>query len=195
MLSNWDKFGAIIGLVIGVYLILFRKNFANMIIQKQLEGRKTPKTLEYQQQLKAINGEGMLHKGIEIMAIVVGTGFLLLSISEIFPQTNKYVKYLLGLFALSLCAATASAFVELFLLFRFLWRKVRKYTLDHYPDWHCSVQKSYGTDKLSAIRNGPTDDPVLRVLEKKAIIYSIVCFIPLFAFFMLAFYIIYKVTS
>lgn len=166
-----------------------------MIIQKQLEERKTPKALEYQQQLKAINGGGMLHRGIEVMVIVVGTGFILLSISEIFPQTNKYVKYLLGLFALSLCAATASAFVELFLLFRFLWRKVRKYNLDHYPDWYYSVQKSSGTDKLSTVRKGPKDDPILRALEKKAIIYSIVCFIPLFAFFMLAFYTIYRVTS
>jgi hypothetical protein len=191
----WDKFGALISLLSGVYLIFFRKSFANMIIQKQLEERKTPKALEHQRQLKAIKGEGMLHKGIEVMSIVVGTGFLLLSISEIFPQTNKYVTYLLGFFALSLCAATASAFVELFLLFRFLWRKVHKYTLDRYPDWHCSVQKSSGTDKLSAIRNGPTNDPVLRALEKKAIIYSIVCFIPLFAFFMLVFYTIYRVTS
>ena len=195
MLSNWDKFGSFISLVIGVFLVFFRKKFVNMIIKKQLEERRTPKALEYQQQLKAIKGEGMLHKGIEVMAIVVGMGFILLSISELFPQTKNYVRYLLGLFALSLCAATASAFVELFLLFRFLWRKVRKYNLDHYPDWYWSIQKSSGTDKLRAVRNGPTDDPVLRKLEKKAIIYSIVCFIPLFAFFLLVFYAIYRVTS
>ena len=195
MLSNWDKFGSFISLVIGVFLVFFRKNFVNMVIKKQLKERKTPKALEYQQQLKAVRGEGILHKILEIMAIVVGTGFLLFSISEIFPQTNKYVTYIIGLFALSFFAAAAAVLVEFFLLFRFLWRKVRKYTLDRYPDWHWSIQKSSGTDKLKAINNGPTNDPVLRALEKKAIIYSIVCFIPLFAFFMLAFYTIYRVTS
>lgn len=195
MLSNWGKFSAIIGLVIGVYLIFFRKSFANITIRKQLEERKTPKALEYKRQLKAIKGEGILHKVIEGMSIVVGTVFLLLSISEIFPQTNKYVTYIIGLLYLSFFSAIAAALVEFLLLFRFLWRKVRKYTLDRYPDWHCSVQKSSGTDKLSAIRDGPTRDPVLRALEKKAIIYSIICFIPLFAFFMLTFYTIYRVTS
>ena len=190
-----DKIGAILGLVIGIYLIIDRKSFANTIIRKQLEENTTPKTLEYQRQLKAMNGEGMLHKVIEVMSIVVGTGFLLLSISDFFPQTNKYVTYLIGLFALSFFAAGAATLVEFLLLFRFLWRKVRKYNLDHYPNWYRSVQNSSGSDKLSSVRSGPTDDPVLRALEKKAIIYSIVCFIPLFAFFLLAFYTIYRVTS
>lgn len=191
----WDKLSAILELAIGIYLIFFRKNFANITIEKQLKERKTPKSLEYQRQLKEMKGEGMLHIGIEVMSIVVGTGFVLLSISDFFPQTNKYVTYLLGLFALSFFAAGAAALVEFLLLFRFLWRKVRKYTLDRYPDWHCSVKNSSGSDKLNTIRSGPTDDPVLRALEKKAIIYSIVCFIPLFAFFLLAFYTIYRVTS
>lgn len=191
----WDKLSAILELAIGIYLIFFRKNFANITIQKQLEEIKTPKALEHQRQLKAMNGEGILHKVLEIMAIVIGVGLVLLSISGFFPQAKKYVAYVLGLFALSFFAAGAAALVEFLLLFRFLWRKVRKYTLDRYPDWHCSVQNSSGSDKFSAIRSGPTDEPVLRALEKKAIIHSIVCFIPLFAFFLLVFYTIYRVTS
>jgi hypothetical protein len=191
----WDKLGAILGLAIGCYFIFFRKSVGNLMIRKQIEERTTPKALEYQQQLKAIKGEGILHKVIEVMLIVVGTGFLLLSISEFFPQTNKYVRYLIGLFGLSFFSAIAATLVEFLFLFRFLGRKVRKYNLDHYPDWYWSVHKSSGTDKVSAARRGPKDDPVLRALEKKATIYSIVCFIPLFAFFLIAFYTIYRVTS
>lgn len=191
----WNKFGALIGLVIGIYLIFFRKNFRNMIIKKQLEEIKTPKALEYKRQLKAIKGEGILHKVIEGMSIIVGTVFFLFSISEIFPQTNKYVRYIIGLLYLSFFSAIAAALVEFLLLFRFLWRKVRQYNINQYPDWYWSFQKSSGTDKLNAVRNGPKDDPVLRALEKKAIIYSIICFIPLFAFFMLVFYTIYRITS
>ena len=195
MLSNWDKFGAFIGLVIGICLVFFRKSFVNMIIQKQLEERTTPKTMKYRRQLKEVKGEGILHKGVEIMVIVVGTGFILLSISEIFPQTNKYVTYFIGFFMLSLCAATATTLFEFLLLFRFLTRNVRKYTREHYGDRYLSAQNSSVSDKLNATSKEPTDDPVLRALRKRAAIYIVVCFIPLFAFFMLAFYTIYRVTS
>jgi len=191
----WDKLSAILELLIGCYLIFFRKKAASIIIRKQLEERTTLKTKEYQLQLKEMRLERILHKILEIMAIVIGMGFVLLSISVFFPQAKTYVAYSLGLFALSFFAAGASILVEFLLLFRFLWRKVRKYNVDHYPDWYRSVQNSSGSDRLSIVKNGPTDDPVLRALEKKAIIYSIVCFVPLFAFFLLAFYTIYRVTS
>jgi hypothetical protein len=191
----WNKLGAILGLTIGCCMIFFRKSYTGPIIRKQLEERTTPKTRKYRRQLKEMQFEGILHKVIEVMSIVVGSVFLLFSISDFFPQTNKYVTYIIGLFFLSFFSAIAATLVEFLLLFRFLWRKVRKYNLDHYPDWYLSVQKSSGTDKLSAVRKGPKDDPVLRALEKKAIIYSIICFIPLFAFFLIAFYTVYRVTS
>jgi hypothetical protein len=191
----WDKLGAILELAVGCYLIFFCKRASALIIRKQLEERTTMKTKELRQQLKEMQLEGILHKILEVMAIVIGVGFVLLSISGFFPQAKKYVAYLLGLFALSFFAAGAAALVEFLLLFRFLWRKVRKYNFDHRPPWHRSVQNSSGSDKLNITKSGPTDDPILRALEKKAIIYSIVCFIPLFAFFLFAFYIIYRVTS
>lgn len=191
----WDKLGSIIGLVIGICLILFRKGFGNIIVRKQLKERTTLKTMKNRWQLKDVKGEGILHKGIEIIVIVVGMGFILLSISELFPQTNKYITYSIGFFMLSLCAATATILVEFLLLFRFLMRNVHKYTREHYGDRYRSVKNSSVSDKLNATSEETTNDPVLQALEKKAIIYSIVCFIPLFAFFLFAFYTIYRLTS
>lgn len=192
----WDKLGAIIWLIVGCCLILFRKSFVRLMLRKQLEERDTPKTREYLRQLKETKLEGMLHKGLEIALVVFGVLSILGSIPELFfPQGRKYFVYILGFFALSLFAGGAAALVELLLLFRFLWGKVRKYTIERYPDLSKSIEGSTGSEKLNAIRSVPRDDPVLRALERRAIIYSIVCFVPLYLIFMFVFYVIYRVTS
>lgn len=192
----WSKPGAIIGLVIGCCMIIFRKRYTGLIIRKQLEERATPKTRKYRRQLKEMQFEGILHKVTEIMAIVVGVGFILLSIPEFFPQTEKYVRYFIGFFMLSFFAAGAAAFVEFTFISNFLLRNVRKYTRERYGDWYQSVQNSSGSDKLNALRNGePEEDPALHVLRKKAAIYTVVCFVTLFVIFLLAFYTIFRVTS
>jgi len=191
----WDKLGATIGLLIGICLIIFRKIFAGFIIQKQLEERATPKRKKYHQQLKEMKIEGILHKGLEVAAILVGVGFVLINIPEFLPQAKKFVAYLLGFFVLSFLAAGAAVFVELITIFRFLWRNVRKYTRERYPDWSCNVKSSSGSDKLNAVSSGPIDDPVLQALQKKATIYSIISFVVLFAIFLVAFYIIFRLSS
>jgi len=191
----WVKLGAIIWLIVGCYLILFRKSFVRLMLRKQLEERDTPKTRECLRQLKETKLEGMFHRGLEIALVVFGVLSILGSIPELFfPQGRKYFTYILVFFALSLFAGGAAALVEL-LLFRFLWRKVRKYTIERYPDLAESIEGSTGSDKLNAVRSVPRDDPVLRALERRAIIYSIVCFVPLYLIFMFVFYVIYRLTS
>ncbi len=192
----WDKLGPILGLAIGCYFIFFRKSAGNLMIRKQLEERTTPKAKEYQHQLKEMQLEGILHKIVEIAVMTVGVGFVLLSIPELFfPQARKYFTYLLVFFMLSLFAAVAAALVEFTLISRFLFRNVRKYTRERYGDWYQSVQNSSGSDKLNAVKSGPTDDPILHTLRKRATIYTVVCFVALFIIFLLVFYTIYRVTS
>ena len=87
-----------------------------------------------------------------------------------------------------------AALVELTLIFRFLWRNVRKYIQDR-DNLSWTVQNSSGGDRLNAVSAGRSDDPVLRSLQKKAIVYSIICFIPLYVFFLFAAYAIIRVTS
>jgi len=188
----WDKLGTSVGLVIGVCLIIFKKRFADLIIRKQLEERVTPKRMGYHQQLKEMKFEGILHKGLEIAAIVFGAFVVLMSISKFSPQVDKYIRYFIAYSMLAFFAACVAAFVEFLLLFRFLWRNVHGYARQRYGDWYQSVQ---GSDKLNAVSAGPTDDPVLRALQKKATIHSAVCFVVLFVIFLFAFFTIFRLTS
>jgi hypothetical protein len=190
-----EKPGAIIGLLIGACLIVFRKSFADLIIRKQLEEGATPRRAEYRRQLKEMKLEAILHKGLEIAAIAFGVLAVLISISELFPQTQKYIHRFIIYFFLSFFAAGMAAIVELRFLFRFLWRRVRKYTIERYGDSYPSLHDSSASDKLNAIRAVLSDDPILRALERRAIIYTVVCFIPLFVIFLAAFCTIIRLTS
>jgi hypothetical protein len=193
-MNMWHKPYAIILLLIGAGLLIFRKRFADLIIRQQLENMATPKSIQSRQQLKEMKLEGSLHKFLEIAAIVFGTLVLLISVSRFFPQTKKYIIYILTYSMLSFLAGCVAALIELKFLFRFLWRRVRQYTIDRYGDSCPGLHSSSASDKLNAIRAVPRDDPILRALERKAIIYSIVCFIPLFVIFLAAFYTIFRLT-
>jgi hypothetical protein len=192
----WDKLGAIVGLLVGCCLILLRKRYTGLMIRKQLEERTTPKTRKYRQQLKEMKFEGTLHKVLEIAAIAVGVGFVLFSIPEFFPQTERYVRYFIEFFILSFFAAGAAALVEFKFISHFLLRNVHKYTGERYGDSYRSLEISSESDKMDVLRNGgPKDDPVLHALRKKAAIHTVVCFVALFVVFLLAFYTIVRVTS
>ena len=188
-----DKSGEILGLVIGCGLIVFRKRFSRLLIQKQLEERETLEINEDLQQIKEMKLEGFLQKGPEIMALVIGICILILNLPRLFLPQNQggeYFRYVLLLIAASPFAAGLAILVEYTLMFRFLWRKVHRYAQAQYPDWHSRVNSSFGADKVNAVRAGPTDDPVLRTLQKRAGIYSLVCFVALFVIFLFALYVI-----
>ncbi|UCC22581.1 MAG: hypothetical protein JSW23_00460 [Planctomycetota bacterium] len=190
----WDKLGVIVGLLIGINLIIFRKRFVRIMVRKQLDERTTPRTKEYRHQLKEMKLEGVLHKGLEIAAIVFGVLLVLMSIPEFFPAADEVVSYILEFLILSLFAGCAAAIVELLVLFRFLWRKVKGYTQELYDDSLQSVQGSCGSDIPSAVRSVPTDDPVLRGLQRRAIVYTVICFTGLYVVFLVALYAIIRLT-
>jgi len=191
----WDKLGAIVGLVIGCCMIIFRKSWADLFIQKQFEEHTTPKKIEYHQQMKEMKLEGILHKGLEIVSIAVGIFLILMSAAEFFPQAGKYIGYFIAYSLLAFFAACAAGLIELKFIAPFLMRNIHKYTRERYGNWYRSVQNPSKSDKLNAVSDGPTDDPVLHALRKRATIYTIVCFVALFVIFLLAFYTIFRVTS
>ena len=191
----WDKPGALIGLLIGISLIIFRKRVRSLCLKKHFEEHTTPKKIEYQQQMQEMKLEGIFHKGLEIVSIAAGMFLVMMSAAKFFPQLGKYIGYFIAYSLVGFFAACAAALVELKFFFHFLWRHVRQYTIDRYGDSYPSLHNSSGSDKLNAISALPRDDPTLRALERKAIIYSIVCFIPLFVIFLAAFYTIFRVTS
>lgn len=185
-------------LVFGICLIILRKRFPSFLIRKNLDEIATPRAKKGRrdlQQLKEMKLEGVLYKTLEIAAIIFGVLLILISISEFFPKTEKYIDSVIVYFMLSLFAAGAASIVELIFIFPFLWKKVRKYTLDRDGILSQNVQNSSGTDKINAAMSGPTDDPVLRALQRKAIIYSIICFVPLFLIVLFAFCTLYILTS
>jgi len=189
----WDELGTILGLVIGCCLIVFRKKVVDFIIRKQLKEQATPKAEEYHRKVKETKFEGILHKVLEISSIVFGVFLILAGISEFFPP--QATKYVIGLPVAAFFAAGVAAFVELKFIFHFLWKDVREYTRNHYRILHQSIQNSSGTDKINAASSEPTDDPILHALQRKAIIYSVICFIPLFLIILFAFCAIYRLTS
>jgi hypothetical protein len=191
----WDKLGAIVGLLIGISLIIFRKRFVHLMVRKQFEERTTPGTKEYRRQLKEMKLKGVLHKGLEIAAIAFGVLLVLISIPEFFPAADKGIGYILEFLILSLFAGCAAAIVELLVLFRFLWRKVKGYTQERYGDLLQSGQESCEGDMVNAVRSIPTDDPVLRSLQRRAIMYTAICFGALYVVFLVALYTVIRVTS
>lgn len=191
----WGKAGAIIGLFIGVCLIIFRKRVRSLYLKKHFEEHTTSKKIEYQKQMQEMKLEGIFHKGLEVVSVTAGMFIVLMSAAEFFPQAGKYIGYFIAYSLLAFFAAGAATLVESLLLFRFLWKNVRKYVRERYGNWYRSVETSSGSDKLNAVRSGPTDDPVLHALRKRATIYSVVCFVALFVIFLLAFYTIFRITS
>jgi len=191
----WSKAGAIIGLFIGFCLIIFRKRVRSLYLKKHFEEHRTPKKIEYQKQMQEMKLEGIFHKGLEIVSVTAGMFLVLMSAAEFFPQASKYIVYFIAYSLLAFFAAGAAALVGLTLLFGLLWKNVQKYARERYPDWYRSVKASSGSDKLNAVRSGPTDDPVLHALRKRATIHSVICFIALFVIFLFVFYTIFRVTS
>lgn len=191
----WEQLGAIVALLLGINLIIFRKRFVRIMVRKQLEERITPRTKEYRRQLKEMKLEGVLQKGLEIAAIIFGVLLVLMSIPKFFPTADKIVGYFLEFLILSLFAGCAAAIVELLVLFRFLWRKVKTYSQERYGDLLQHVQCSSQSDMLSAVRSMPTDDPVLRRLKRRAIVYTMVCFGALYVVFLVTLYTVTRVTT
>jgi len=191
-----DKIGAIIGLMIGIFLIIFRKKFPDLLIRKQLGERATPRAEKAKRnlkQLEEIGLKGVLHRTLEIVPIILGVFLILMGISEFFPA--HATKYIIGLPVAAFFAAIIAAFFELEFLFPFLWKDVQKYIRDYHGILHQDIQTSSGTDKIKAAMSGPTDDPTLCALQRKAVIYSVICFIPLFLIILFAFHVIYILTS
>jgi hypothetical protein len=186
--------GAIICLLIGGSLIVFRRGFADLIIQKQLEEGTTPERVEYSLKLKEMKFKRILHKGLEIVSIVFGIVLILMSISELLPKIDKYIRYFLTYAILTFFAAAVAILAEVFLLFRFLWKNVRKYVRDRYGEGYQNVKSLCKTNMPNAV-NTEMNGPVLRALQRKAAIYTVICFIPLFIIFLIAFCTLFLLTS
>jgi len=191
-----DKLVQIFGILLGVCLIIFRKKLFRLLIKKQLEEKPTQKKTEYLNQIKEMKFEGVLQKGLEILAIILGSFLVIFNtIKLFFPALDRYALYLLRIFAISPFAAGLAILVEYILIFRFLWRKVHKYTQAQYPDWYSSVQNSSGSDKVNAVGAGPTDDPALLMLQKRAGINTLVIFVALFIIFIAVIYTVIEATN
>jgi len=144
--------------------------------------------------LKEMKLEGILRKGLEIISIAFGVLLVLMSISEFFPQTGNYIGYFIAYFLLAFFAACVTGLIELRFIAPFLMRGICKYTQERESlSW--TVQHSSGSDGPHAMNTGPTDDSMLRSLQRKFLIYLVVSFVVLFAIFLSAFWTIFRLTS
>lgn len=145
--------------------------------------------------MKEMKLEGIFYKVLEIISIAVGVLLILMSAAEFFPQADPYIGYFIAYSLLAFFAACAAGLVELKFIAPFLMRNIHKYSREHYDNWYQSIQGPSQNDKLNTVRSEPTDDPVLRSLQRKASIYLVVCFVVLFVILLFAFYTIFILTS
>lgn len=188
------KLIAIIGLVVGLCLIIFRKKLRNRYLRKHFEEKLAPKKLEYRQQWEEMELEGILHKGLELVAIVFGVFVILMSISELFTPVGKYIRYFITYSILTFFAACVSILIEFKLLSSFLLRNVHNYYQEHYGNSH-QWNKLFGSVKINASNSEAKHDRVLRNLQKKATVKSIICFVPLFTIILSIFLFIFIATN
>jgi len=198
-----ENLEGIILMVIGCCLIIFRKGVAELFIRKQiiereeLVGEETPKTKKVKedfQKLKEMKLEGVLHKGLEIVSIAAGIFLILMSAAEFFPQAGKYIGYFIAYFLLAFFAACAAGLVELEFIAPFLMRGINKYKKER-DNQSWIAKHSSGSDGPDDINTGPINDPILRSLQRKFLIYLVVSFVVLFAIFLSAVYTIFILTS
>lgn len=191
----WDKLGAIIMLVIGCCLILFREKTSSLYIRKHFEGQRTPKRIKYKNQLKEMKFEGVLFKGLEITAVILGIFIVILGIFKFSQQADKYIRYFTVYFMLILFAACVAALIELKYIAPFLMKDVHKYTQDNHVILNNRIQNNPKSGGPDVTKGTSEEDSVLRALQKKSFIYLIVSFMVLFTTFAFIFYAIFMVTS
>ena len=195
MINVLDKPGALIGLLIGLILIVFRKRIRSLYLKKHFEEHITPKKVEYQHEMQKMKLEGIFHKGLEIVSLAVGMLLLLMSAAKFFPQTSKHIGYFIAYCLIAFFAACAAGLVELIFIAPYLMRNVRKYTQERYGNGYQTTPGFFRDKKLNATGNELMNDLVLKSLQKKALVHLIASFSALFAIFLLTFCIIFRLTS
>ena len=187
MVNMW-KLGTILWLAIGCSLIVFRKKFPYLVIQKQIKESATSRaknTEESLQQLKELKFDSMFNKTLEIVAIVFGVFIIIMSTSEFFPNIGKYLRYYVAYIMLIFFAACVAFLVELKFVSNFLFKKVNNYIQNYYGNPYQKSRDLFKSNISDSVDSEKSmeNDPVLRILRKKAAIYSTVVFIFLFVIF------------
>jgi len=175
--SLWKNLSEIVGLIIGILLILFRKWVVNSVIREQLRRTKN-KTKETIKPLDETGYMMYLHKFMEVIIALIGFIFTISSLQKlIFPGANKFSASIFIFPGLCAFSAAGAALVT-FLMYPILSREVDRHLSRKYSDlWQKSKSLSV-TDKvesLKLIKN--TDDPVLQRLRKRTVVYTFSLFL------------------
>ena len=185
-----DNLIEIIGISVGLILIVFRRDFAAGIIQKQITESDSQKARDASEILKEKKLGKQVSKYMEIVPVIFGVFLILMGASGFFPEKAIYM---IGIPVMVFFAAGAAGVVEFALCARFLMKDVRKYIQDVYPEYD-SIQRVSREKEYDALSD-PENDPILKALRKKAVISLIHCFVILFVVFIFLFYAIYRLTN
>ncbi|MHC4124821.1 MAG: hypothetical protein ACYSSI_14685 [Planctomycetota bacterium] len=191
-----DKIGSLIFLIFGISLIIFRKQLVklNLKIQYKKAKLKEIKDLEL---AKEIGLKPHLLKFQEMCYVIVGFIITIICLQELFlPKAGKYINSFMGLFVLSIFAVGGAIFVTFGVLCPFIWLNVDKYLKEKHPDYYRKAHDSSKMERWKMIKSHQQiDDPVLRKLQKKALIYTTFCFSSLFFICLFGLYTLIKITS
>lgn len=191
-----DKLFTVGMAIIGALLIIFRKSFVRSSFKNALKKAKSEEKEQFNM-LGEIGYGGWLFKIVEVLAIIAGMFLLTSSITDlIFPAGQKYIGLVFMFFVLSLFAAGVACLFILKLILPVLNRKVNRYMSEKYAQLYLQSKSPSLKEKYEVVKSvKQIDDPVLRRLRRRAVIYAIPCFAALTLVFLLAFYAIIKVTS
>lgn len=182
-------------LVLGILLILCRKRFSQVWLKSQI-GKLKPPEKEALAQVSELGYKGVLLKVEEIGLLVVGLVFVASSLSHLFfPRVESFVADVSIAIVLAVFAAGGAILIMLLIL-PLVWRKVNDYLNEKYAELYLQsksrslMEKHYAAKSIKQI-----DDPVLHKLQKKATIYTAICFSVLFVMILFAIWMIIRATK
>ncbi len=188
------KISAIIGVITGLCLIIFRHSFSKSILRGQIDKSKKEKNIENFKRLKEMRLDGFLSRFLGIQVAFIGTVLVLMYIPTFFPQSRRVIYTIVEFLVFSVFSVGGAGLILGTLLRRFLFGKIEKYMHEKQA---LQVFTSNGSVRNfpeicgSNAENGEKiEDPILKALQKKSAIKAIICFVILYLIFLSSFFIL-----
>ena len=192
-----DTLWSVAFLIIGMSLIVFRKRIVKSNLKRQYRHAKH-RDIEELRQAKDLGLMPGLLKFQEVCYTLVGFVVIVICLQELFlPQAFEYINTFMGLFVLSIFAICGAMFFAFFDLYPLLWRKVDKCMMENHAENYQKAHSLPAKERIEFIKtyNKKINDPILRKLQIRAIIYTVVWFVIFYIMLMFILYMAIKITS
>jgi len=193
---NFNKALQIIGFVVGVLLIMYRKRFIRGTFRDQLRTARPSQKKQFEE-LRETDHERVVYKVGEVAAVIAGILIVFSTGSALFfPKIGQNVSIIWMTIIFSIFAFGGAGFIVC-ALSPFLTKNLDKYINEGYAElWIKKRTSPTLKEKLETMKStSQINDPALQKLRRKALIRVVVLFVILFAVLLVGQYVIIKATS